>query len=207
MPNVEATSGLLLLFVASGVLGILEVRFGLKLPPKGARRWFLAAFALDGVVTMIAYWVLHVSLVPTFWGDPYSVYLLALFWGPILLRVKVELLVPLGKRGDRTLHLLSSVRSRLIDRIGQETSRYYAGWLEAKVVPVLVGLKWEQLFAIATSYFRGLALTDDKQTEVARQMAGVDAIKVADPPLAARSLAWLLIDNKGLSLLRQFVSE
>jgi len=200
--DVPAIIGGLCLFGLAGSLSVAESSIARGRSPKGGIRFLLAGFAIDGVVATVAYWILKVSLVRDFWGEPVSIYVAALVWGPLLLRVKLELLFPLSARAKEVLSTFTTVRSKLLDRVDAGATLNLAIWVRDVACPAIEMKGFEEVALLARTYFRELVRMseEEKNTVIAR----VDEIALdsIDEESRESSLAWLVIHHGGKGTLR-----
>ena len=207
MVDGPAVFGALCLFAISGCLSVAEAVVAVGRSPRGGVRYLVAGFALDGVVATIAYNVLKVSLAHDFWGEPFTIYLAALFWGPLLLRVKLELLIPLNVRLKSALAIFSTVRSRLLDRVDSGATLYLTNWVSDVAGPAIRRIGYQAVSEKAKQYFSGLGRMSEDQKSNAITAVDKITFDVIDQEARESSLAWLVLKLGGKGVLIGLVQE
>lgn len=195
------------LFTVGGLIGVAEAHMSIRRSLWGGLRWLLVGFTVDGVVTLGAFWILRAALVADFWGEPLSIYMAALVWGPVLLRVKLELLVPLNSRMHDAIGGVVWLRQKLMDRVDGGAACYTSNWIHSAVRLAIKAEGYVSVAARASTYFLNLGhLSEEKRTNLVSQVVEIGADDISSE-MRSSNLAQLLVDNGGKNFLKSLVGN
>ncbi len=197
-----------MLLVAGGI-GALEVLNAIRRSPVGGLAWLGLVFMLDALIAAGAFWILDQAIVPTFWGQPITVYVAAVVAGPVLFRVAVSFVWPEGVRSHEIFWgKLSQLRQFFISQVDKGAAIQHSAWLNTRVIPSLCLLGVQTLRDRSYTYLVEVnELSDEKRAQIIDDIDTI-ADDVTTPETARiKSIAHVVSKHIGRRFLKGLVSE